>query len=150
MTIRARLMTVDDAQPVSRHGSSCRSIYPRQGVPCHRGGRRTRRLLPCGSIPNERHILAGRHRVRPYASSRWRTSRLMSRLIAHIGPGALAVTTNLNINFLRKPGAGPLECTCRILKLGKRLPVSTQLSSTVGRRRPRGACHSDLFDPAEA
>ena len=42
-------------------------------------------------------------------------------LLAHIGPVALAVTTNLNINFLRKPELGPLKCTCRILKLGKRL-----------------------------
>lgn len=44
-------------------------------------------------------------------------------LIAHIGPVALAVTTSLNINFLRKPEPEPLECTCRILKLGKRLAV---------------------------
>ncbi|WP_428428261.1 PaaI family thioesterase [Pararhizobium sp.] len=44
-------------------------------------------------------------------------------LLAHIGPVALAVTTNLNINFLRKPQLGPLQCTCRILKLGKRLAV---------------------------
>ncbi len=44
-------------------------------------------------------------------------------LLAHIGPVALAVTTNLNINFLRKPKLGPLRCTCRILKLGKRLAV---------------------------
>jgi uncharacterized protein (TIGR00369 family) len=44
-------------------------------------------------------------------------------VLAHIGPVALAVTTNLNINFLRKPQLGPLQCTCRILKLGKRLAV---------------------------
>ena len=45
-------------------------------------------------------------------------------LLAHIGPVALAVTTNLNINFLRKPAEGqPLDATCRILKLGKRLAV---------------------------
>ena len=44
-------------------------------------------------------------------------------VLAHIGPVALAVTTNLNINFLRKPEPGPLSCTCRILKLGKRLAV---------------------------
>ena len=44
-------------------------------------------------------------------------------VLAHIGPVALAVTTNLNINFLRKPAPGPLSCTCRILKLGKRLAV---------------------------
>ncbi len=44
-------------------------------------------------------------------------------VLAHIGPVALAVTTSLNINFLRKPRPGPLSCTCKILKLGKRLAV---------------------------
>ncbi len=44
-------------------------------------------------------------------------------ILAHIGPVALAVTTSLNINFLRKPGLEPLLCSCRILKLGKRLCV---------------------------
>ncbi|MBD9371831.1 PaaI family thioesterase [Rhizobium sp. ARZ01] len=44
-------------------------------------------------------------------------------VLAHIGPVALAVTTNLNINFLRKPEPGALSCTCRLLKLGKRLAV---------------------------
>lgn len=44
-------------------------------------------------------------------------------ILAHIGPVALAVTTNLNINFLRKPGPGDLFCTCGLLKLGKRLAV---------------------------
>ncbi|WP_075288668.1 PaaI family thioesterase [Pararhizobium arenae] len=53
-------------------------------------------------------------------------------VIAHIGPVALAVTTNLNINFLRKPELGPLECRCRILKLGKRLAVLDAEITTVG------------------
>lgn len=44
-------------------------------------------------------------------------------VLAHIGPVALAVTTNLNINFLRKPQPGPLSCDCRLLKLGQRLAV---------------------------
>lgn len=44
-------------------------------------------------------------------------------ILAHIGPQALAVTTNLNINFLRKPEPGDLVATCRLLKLGKRLAV---------------------------
>ncbi len=44
-------------------------------------------------------------------------------ILAHIGPVALAVTTNLNINFLRKPSLQPLCCRCRIMKLGKRLCV---------------------------
>lgn len=44
-------------------------------------------------------------------------------ILAHIGPVALAVTTNLNINFLRKPSPGALDATATILKLGKRLAV---------------------------
>jgi len=44
-------------------------------------------------------------------------------ILAHIGPVALAVTTNLNINFLRKPTLQTLHCRCRIMKLGKRLCV---------------------------
>lgn len=45
-------------------------------------------------------------------------------ILAHIGPVALAVTTNLNINFLRKPEPGDLIGTCKLLKLGKRLAVT--------------------------
>ncbi|OJU06503.1 MAG: thioesterase [Rhizobium sp. 63-7] len=44
-------------------------------------------------------------------------------VLAHIGPVALAVTTNLNINFLRLPKPESVTCECRILKLGKRLAV---------------------------
>ncbi len=44
-------------------------------------------------------------------------------ILAHIGPVALAVTTNLNINFLRKPEVEPLVGKARLLKLGKRLAV---------------------------
>jgi acyl-coenzyme A thioesterase PaaI-like protein len=35
----------------------------------------------------------------------------------------LAVTTNLNINFLRKPAQRDLIAECRLLKVGKRLAV---------------------------
>ncbi|HEX2258036.1 MAG TPA: PaaI family thioesterase [Afifellaceae bacterium] len=45
-------------------------------------------------------------------------------ILAHIGPVALAVTTNLNMNFLRRPPLGSLVGHCRILKLGKRLAVT--------------------------
>jgi uncharacterized protein (TIGR00369 family) len=44
-------------------------------------------------------------------------------VLAAIGPVVLAVTTNLNINFLRKPGAGELIVETKLLKLGKRLAV---------------------------
>jgi len=39
-------------------------------------------------------------------------------ILAHIGPVGLAVTTNLNINFLRKPEPGTLMCEGKIIKLG--------------------------------
>src|ERR1700719_786602 len=45
-------------------------------------------------------------------------------LLSAIGPVALAVTTNLNINFLRKGAPGrELLAAARLLKLGKRLAV---------------------------
>ncbi|RUV83694.1 PaaI family thioesterase, partial [Mesorhizobium sp. M1A.F.Ca.IN.022.07.1.1] len=44
-------------------------------------------------------------------------------VLSHAGPDALSVTTNLNINFMRKAEAGPIDGHCRILKLGKSLMV---------------------------
>ena len=45
-------------------------------------------------------------------------------LLSAIGPISLAVTTNLNINFLRKGAPGQdLVATAKLLKLGKRLAV---------------------------
>ena len=44
-------------------------------------------------------------------------------VLASIGWVPLAVTTNLNINFLRKPQPGALISECHLLKLGKRLAV---------------------------
>ncbi len=45
-------------------------------------------------------------------------------ILAHLGPVALAVTTNLNIHFVRKPGPGELRATAGLLKLGKRIAVA--------------------------
>ena len=44
-------------------------------------------------------------------------------LLGMIGPVALAVTTSLNINFLRKPAQADVIAECTLLKLGKRLAV---------------------------
>lgn len=44
-------------------------------------------------------------------------------VLGSIGWVPLAVTTNLNINFLNKPQPGALIADCRLLKLGKRLAV---------------------------
>jgi uncharacterized protein (TIGR00369 family) len=44
-------------------------------------------------------------------------------VLASIGWEPLAVTTNLNINFLRKAPPGALIAECRLIKLGRRLAV---------------------------
>ena len=44
-------------------------------------------------------------------------------VLSAIGPVPLAVTTNLNINFLRKPEPRDLLAEARLLKLGRRLAV---------------------------
>ena len=48
---------------------------------------------------------------------------MYAAVLATIGPVPLAVTTNLNINFLRKPEPRDIVAACRLLKLGKRLAV---------------------------
>ena len=54
-------------------------------------------------------------------------------VLSHVGREALAVTTNLNINFMRKAGPGPLEAHCNIQKLGKRLMVFDAAIREVGK-----------------
>lgn len=44
-------------------------------------------------------------------------------ILASVGPVPLAVTTSLNINFLRKPAQRDLIAECKLIKLGKRLAV---------------------------
>jgi uncharacterized protein (TIGR00369 family) len=57
-------------------------------------------------------------------------------VLASIGPVPLAVTTNLNINFLRKPEARDLLAECRLLKLGKRLAVGEVIILSDGMAEP--------------
>jgi uncharacterized protein (TIGR00369 family) len=45
-------------------------------------------------------------------------------VLAHIGWVPLAVTSNLSINFLRKPEPERLTATAELLKLGRRLAVT--------------------------
>jgi uncharacterized protein (TIGR00369 family) len=45
-------------------------------------------------------------------------------ILSEIGLVALAVTTNLNINFLRKPSSGSdILAKCNLIKLGKTLAI---------------------------
>jgi uncharacterized protein (TIGR00369 family) len=61
-------------------------------------------------------------------------------ILAHIGPVALAVTTSLNFNFLRKPEQRDLIADCRLLKLGKRLAVGEV--SILSEGSPEVVCHA--------
>jgi hypothetical protein len=68
-------------------------------------------------------------------------------VLATIGPVPLAVTTNLNINFLRKPATHDPD---------RRLPATQDRQAAGGRRghdllgrhgRGSRSCHLDLLDP---
>jgi uncharacterized protein (TIGR00369 family) len=70
---------------------------------------------------HERHIRPGGTLSGP-AMMTLADFALYVAILSNIGPVALAVTTNLSFNFLRKPQAGQgLVAECRLLKLGKRL-----------------------------
>jgi uncharacterized protein (TIGR00369 family) len=57
-------------------------------------------------------------------------------VLASIGPVALAVTTNLNINFLRRPAPRDLISECSLLKLGNRLAVGEVTIFSEGEEAP--------------
>lgn len=57
---------------------------------------------------------------------------LYAAILANIGPVALAVTTNLSFNFLRKPVSGDLLAECRLMKLGRRLAVGEVAITALG------------------
>src|SRR5690554_5462971 len=58
-------------------------------------------------------------------------------ILGEIGLVGLAVTTNLNINFLRKPAGGKnLRAECRLMKLGKSLAVGEVWIYSVGQEEP--------------
>jgi uncharacterized protein (TIGR00369 family) len=57
---------------------------------------------------------------------------LYAAILANLGPVALAVTTNLSFNFLRRPGPNGLVGEARLLKLGRRLAVGEVLITAPG------------------
>lgn len=57
-------------------------------------------------------------------------------VLSAIGPVALAVTINFNINFLRRPDQRDLIADARMLKLGKRLAVMEVTLTSDGSDEP--------------
>lgn len=62
--------------------------------------------------------------------------------LAMIGPEALTVTTNCNINFMRKPEARDLIGEARIMKLGRTLSVGEVTIFSDG--KPEPVAHATL------
>ena len=74
-------------------------------------------------IPNKLHARPGGTVSGPTMMMMVDTASWCS-ILHQIGPEAMAVTTNLNINFLRKPSMEePLDAVSSLLKLGKRLAI---------------------------
>jgi len=63
-------------------------------------------------------------------------------ILAHIGEVAMAVTTSLNIHFLRPCKPGELIAEGRLLRLGRRIATVEVLLWTEGRDRP--AAHATV------
>jgi uncharacterized protein (TIGR00369 family) len=57
-------------------------------------------------------------------------------VLAAIGPVPLAVTINLNINFLRKPAQRDLTAEARLLRLGKQLATGEVTIRSDGEEEP--------------
>jgi uncharacterized protein (TIGR00369 family) len=57
-------------------------------------------------------------------------------VLASIGREAQAVTTNMNINFMRRPAPAEMVADARILKLGRRLAVGDVTLYSAGDDRP--------------
>lgn len=72
--------------------------------------------------PHERHLRPGGTLSGPSMMALGDYA-LYAAILAQIGPVALAVTTSLSFNFLRRPAPRALLADCRLLKLGRRLAV---------------------------
>lgn len=70
-------------------------------------------------------------------------------VLAAIGPVPLAVTINLNINFLRKPAPRDLVAEARLLKLGKRLAMGEITICSEGQSGPVAHATSTYSIPAD-
>ena len=118
MSIKAPVLAADELErllsaefPRAFHADEgFRILDAWQGGARVRRGFKTSSLRPGGTISGA--TMMGLADIAAYAA-----------ILASIGWVPLAVTTNLNINFLRKPGPGVLMAEARLLKLGQRLAV---------------------------
>ena len=93
------------------------------------------RFVKMRLIYHDRHLRPGATISGPSLMTLADTAMYLA-LLAMIGPVALAVTTSLNINFLRKPAKADVIGHCRILKLGTRLAVGDVTMYSEGDSEP--------------
>jgi uncharacterized protein (TIGR00369 family) len=74
---------------------------------------------------------------------------MYAALMGAIGPVEMAVTTNLNINFLRKPAAADIIAECRVIKLGRTLCVLDVMPFSEGDDHPVARATGTYAIPAE-
>ena len=106
-------------------------------------GQQVEDLIHMGFATKKKFLLveevrAGYARVRlPYRDSMLRPGNVLSGpalftaadtamyalVLSHLGPELMAVTSNLNMNFLAKAKPGDIVVECRLLKLGRRQVV---------------------------
>lgn len=74
-------------------------------------------------VPESRHLRPGDTIAGPAMFALVDVAAYVA-VLSHSGPHNLqAVTTSATTNFLVRPELGPLDCACRLLKLGRRLAV---------------------------
>ncbi|MCB9665732.1 MAG: PaaI family thioesterase [Alphaproteobacteria bacterium] len=76
-----------------------------------------------GLVTDDRHLRPGGTVMGPVLMSLADTSTYLA-ILAREGPLALAVTSSLELHFLRRPRPGHLVAHARLLKLGRRLAVA--------------------------
>lgn len=87
-------------------------------------------------------LSVGDHAIRPGGTVSGPTMFMLAdtalyvAVLASVGPKPLAVTTNMSINFLRKPAPKDLIADCRLMKLGARLAVGEVAIFSEGEDEP--------------
>jgi uncharacterized protein (TIGR00369 family) len=121
-------MAVTSETPLPMSAAEVDAFLGREFPQMRDGGQRyhIEAVRPLGAVVrmayHERHIRPGGTISGP-AMMGLSDYTMYVALLANLGPVALAVTTNLSINFLRKPGPTDMLADCTILKLGSRLAV---------------------------
>jgi len=101
-----------------------------------------------GSMTATMRLRRGEKHLRPGGTISGPSMALLADVTAYvallgmIGEKALAVTTNLSLNFMRKPADVDLLCDGRLLKLGKRLAVGDAVLYSEGGNPSEPVAHA--------